>query len=142
MDAVERILKHWRAEGVALNKGATVQDLAALEAFLGCGLPADVRRFYLEANGMKDFAHDSKMVSFWSIDRILRERDVAAAGDEAKGVAFADVIIYSWTFRYGLRAGISVSVMADGSPTEHSSFSAFLVQYMEDPGSMDLFNAV
>jgi hypothetical protein len=142
MDAVERILEHWRAEGVALKAGATIEDLSRLERFLGCGLPDDVRRFYLEANGMEDFVHDSKRVSFWSIDRILREKDFAPAGDEARGSAFADVMLYSWTFRYGLRAGMPISVMADGARLEHTSFSTFLTQYLEDPGSMGLVDAV
>jgi hypothetical protein len=142
MDPVERILERWRGQGVPLNPGASPQDLAALEVFLGCALPADVRRFYERANGMQELAHDSKMVSFWSIDRILREGDVAPAGDDAQAAAFADVMIYSWAFRYGLRAGGPLTVMADGSSVEHGSLSAFLDQYLEDPDSMGLVDAV
>jgi hypothetical protein len=142
MDAVERILEHWKGQGVPLSPGASMQELAALEAFLGCTLPADIHRFYSTANGMQNFAHDSKMVSFWSIDRILREKDVARVGDQARGAAFADVMVYSWTFRYGLRAGCPPSVMADGSQLEHGSLSDFLQQYLEDPDSMGLVDAV
>jgi hypothetical protein len=142
MDPVERILEQWRSQGVPMNPGASAQDLAALEAFLGCALPADIRRFYSLANGMKDLAYDSKMVSFWSIDRILREQDVARAGDEARGAAFADVMIYSWTFRYGLRAAAPLSVMADGSQLEHVSLSAFLDLYLTVPDSLGLVDAV
>jgi hypothetical protein len=141
MDAVERIFEHWKGQRVPLNPGASAQDLAALEAFLGCSLPADVRRFYSVANGMLDGAYDSKMVSFWSIDRILREKDVAQAEDQARGAAFADVMIYSWTFRYGLRAGGPLSVIADGSPHEQESLSAFLDQYLSDPDSLGLVDA-
>jgi hypothetical protein len=141
MDAVERILEHWRVHGIPLNSGASPHSLAALEGFLRRALPADVRRFYSLANGMREFAHDSKMVSFWSIDRILRENDIAPAGDQARGVAFADVMICSWTFRYGLRATGPVSVMADGSPVEHDSLSAFLDQYLRDPDSLGLLDA-
>jgi hypothetical protein len=115
MDAVERILEHWKMQGVPLNPGASPRQLAALEAFLGCRLSDDVRRFYSVANGMQDFAHDSKIVSFWSVERILREKDVAQAGDEFQAAAFADVIIYSWTFRYRLRADGPLTVVADGS---------------------------
>jgi hypothetical protein len=141
MDVVDRILKHWKGQRVPLNPGASTQDLAALEAFLGCSLPADVHRFYSAANGMEDFAHDSKMVSFWSIDRILREEDVARAG-EGRGSAFADVSIYSWTFRYLPRSFGQMSVMADGSQLEHDSLAAFLEQYVADPHSLGLVDAV
>jgi hypothetical protein len=91
---------------------------------------------------MEDFAHDSKMVSLWSIDRILRENDVARAGGEGRGSAFADVLIYSWTFRYLSRAVGPLRVMADGSQLEHDSLSAFLEQYLADPESLGLVDAV
>jgi hypothetical protein len=142
MDAVERILEDWNGQRVPLNPGAAAQDLAALEAFLGCALPADVRRFYSAANGMQDYARDSKTVSFWSIHRILREKDVARAGDGAQGTAFADVMMYAWTFRYGVGGGRLQSVMVDGSPHEQESFSAFLDQYVSDPKSLGLVDAV
>jgi len=142
MGAVERILEHWRSQAVPLNPGASGEGLAALEVFLDRALPLDVHRFYSLANGMSDYAYDSKMVSFWSIDRILRERDVARAGDEGRGAAFADVMIYSWTFRYGLRAARPLSVMVDGSQLEHDSLSAFLDRYLADPDSLGLVNAV
>ncbi len=142
MDAVNRILRHWQGQGVPLNPGASTQDLSALETFLGRSLPADVHRFYSTANGMEDFAHDSKMVSFWSIDRILREKDVARAGGEGRGSAFADVLIYSWTFRYLSRSGGPLTVMADGSQLEHESLSAFIGQYLADPDSLGLVDAV
>ena len=141
MDAVGRILEHWRGQGVPLNPGASARDFAALETFLGCSLPADVRRFYSAANGMQEFAHDSKMVSFWSIDRMLREKDIARAGDDGRAAAFADVMIYSWTFRYGLRVGGPLCVMADGLRFELASLSVFLEQYLNDPDSMGLVDA-
>jgi hypothetical protein len=87
---------------------------------------------------MEDFAADSRLVSFWSIDRILRERDVARMGAEGWGFAFADVLIYSWTFRYLSRASGSVTVGADGSHLEHDSLSAFLDRYLTDPDSLNL----
>jgi hypothetical protein len=142
MDVVDRIFEHWKGQGVPLNSGASNQDLAAFQTFLGRTLPADVSRFYSAANGMEDFAHDSKMVSFWSIDRILREKDVALAGGEGRGSAFADVMIYSWTFRYLSRSAGPMSVMADGSQLEHDSLAAFLEQYLADPNSLGLVDAV
>jgi hypothetical protein len=142
MDVVSRILEEWKRQGVPLNPGASTHDLAALELLLGRALPADIRRFYSAANGMEDFAHDSKMVSFWSIDRILLEHDVARAGGEGQGAAFADVLIYSWTFRYVSRAVGPLTVMGDGSQLEHDSLSDFLRQYLSDPDSLGLMNAV
>ena len=91
---------------------------------------------------MQDYARDSKTVSFWSIHRILREKDVARAGDGAQGTAFADVMMYAWTFRYGVGGGRLQSVMVDGSPHEQESFSAFLDQYVSDPKSLGLVDAV
>ena len=75
------------------------------------------------------------LVSFWSIDRICTERDVAS-GSDAQGpfmdVAFADVLIYSWCFRFRVRT-LRLHVIADGQSWEFDDFNSFLVAYLTKP---------
>ena len=131
-----RVQEKWRASSVPLNPGASATELNRLRDLLGIELPADVQRFYAVANGMADHAGAGVyLVSFWSIDRICREQDVCS-GSDAMGafadVAFADVLIYSWCFRFRVRAQ-RLHVVADGQPWEFDDFSSFLHAYLTKP---------
>ena len=124
-----------------MNPRATTDELGRLEAMLGVPLPEDVVAFYSTWNGMSDYesAGDS-LVSFWSIDRICREADVARGGypgDDFIAVAFADVLIYSWCFRFCVRSG-RIAVTADGDSREFSSLTAFFEVYLSSPKDLSL----
>lgn len=122
-----------------LNSGATATELNRLRDLLGIELPADVHRFYAVANGMADHeGAGESLVSFWSIDRICREHDVCSSSDAMGAfadVAFADVLIYSWCFRFRVRAQ-SLHVVADGQSWEFHDFSSFLDAYLTKPGDL------
>lgn len=140
-NVVTQVHEEWRASSVLLNPGATAADLARLSDLLGIELPTDVRRFYEAVNGMVD--HESageSLVSFWSVDRICRERDVAS-GSDALGpfmdVAFADVLIYSWCFRFRVRTP-RLHVIADGQSWEFDAFNSFLVAYLTKPRELGI----
>ena len=116
MNSIDQILARWRKERVPLNPGATALQLESLERLLGIPLPADLRSFYSAANGMEDYKHDAWMVSMWSTDRIVRERNVQEDEDERgpfRDVAFADVIFSAWHFRFRMRHEGRVCVIAE-----------------------------
>ena len=139
---LQRLREDWSKQGVPLNPPATHEDLRRLECILGVSLPSDVIAFYSTWNGMVDYESVGEaLVSFWSIDRICREADIAPggdAGDEFLAVAFADVLIYAWCFRFGVRSGGRLSVILDGHPNEFSSLTSFLETYVASPRQLSL----
>lgn len=141
MSSVDRILAQWREERAALNPGASGMQLESLERVLGMTLPADLRSFYSAANGMEDYKHDSRMVCMWSTDRIVRERNVHEGEDEwgtYLDLAFADVIVYAWHYRYRLRAGARMSIIAEPTSEEFPSLFAFFEALLRRPESLAL----
>ena len=141
MTSVDRILAKWREERAPLNPAASGMQLEALERVLGMTLPADLRSFYSAANGMEDYKHDSRMVCMWSIDRIVRERDVREGEDEwgtHLDLAFADVIVYAWHYRYRLRQGARMSIIAEPTSEEFPSLFAFFEALLRRPESLAL----
>jgi hypothetical protein len=132
MDAIERAVEFWRTRGVSLNGPADESTLARLAEFFDGVLPSEVRRFYALADGMAEYETDGWWLSYWSVDRVLRECDVVIEGS-TKWVAFGDFLIYSQCLRLG-REGSGVSVAVDGSPERYPSLAAFFEIYLADPG--------
>ena len=81
-----------------LNPPASRSELARLASVLGAPVPQDLEEFYLGADGMRDPEMDRWHVNFWSIERVIREKDIVRH-NERDWWAFADVLMYSWVFR-------------------------------------------
>ncbi len=79
---VKELIDRWRLAGVGLQADATEEEIGILETLLGARLPDDVRALYALANGMQDFDHDGWLVSLWSVQRILAERELSTGSDE------------------------------------------------------------
>jgi hypothetical protein len=141
MNSIEQIVAKWREERVPLNPGANLLQLESLERFLGIPLPPDVRAFYSAANGMEDYQHDSRMVCMWSIERIVRERNILEGEDEwgaFRDIAIADVIFYAWHFRLRMRQDGRPPVVAELTREEFPSLFAVFDAMIRRPGSIGL----
>lgn len=144
MSSIDRILERWREEGVALNAGASALQLESLERLMGRSLPPDVRSFYSAANGMHDYQHDARMVSMWSIERTVRERNIQEGEDEwgpYQDIAFADVIFSAWHFRFRLRTEGRICVIAELTHEELPSLFAMFDAFLQRPASLGLAQA-
>jgi hypothetical protein len=113
--------------------------LLRLPSILGNPLPPDLEAFYLSADGMRDNHMDGWYVSFWSIERIMRDMDVVQRG-ERFWWAFADVLIDSWFFRI-CPEGARTLVFAESTQEVFESLQDFLEAYVDRPDSLDLFRA-
>ena len=139
MMEIKAVISDWRNDGVLLNSPASQGELARLAEFLGAPVPDDLRALYSAANGMEDNAIDQWHVSFWSIDRLIRERDTMERAGRS-WVAFADFLVYSWCFRI-LPKGDRTSVLDEGTGEEFESVRQFSERYAHDPGSLALVKA-
>lgn len=141
MNSIEQMLQRWREERVELNAGATPMQLESLERLFGGLLPGDLRAFYSAVNGMHDYQHDARSVSMWSIERMVRERNINEGEDEwgaYQDIAFADVLFSAWYFRYRVRAEGRISILAELTHEELPSLYAVLDAFMQRPASIGL----
>ena len=141
MNSIERMVAQWRSEGVALNDGAAIMQIESLERLLGAELPHDMRAFYGAANGMGDYQHDARNVSMWSIERIVRERNIQEGEDEwgpYQEVAFADVLFSAWYLRFRRRETGGSAILAELTQEEFPSLYALFDAFMERPASLGL----
>jgi hypothetical protein len=102
-DAVDSLVRAWRAAGIKLNPPAELEQIAKLAAVLGIPIPNDVAAFYSLANGMAEYESDRYLVSFWAIDRILTDQNVAIQmifGLQIFYSAVGDLSIDRWRREY------------------------------------------
>ena len=138
---VEQAVEKWKRDGASPRAPAVLGDFDALEQFLGRSLPNDIRALYLCADGMSDSSSDRHLVSFWSLSRIIHEREVTTGSDERgqyTDVAFADVLISSWYFWLRIRSNGHWSVFVEVTKEELSTFGEFLSLYVADPDRLCL----
>lgn len=135
MDAITKVMRRWRDAGVALNPPASAAALSKLAELLDEPVPGDLQRFYEIADGMTDYATDGWHLSFWSVERVVKEHDF-----ESDHLAIADFLIYSHCIRVRAIGGSS-NVMVDGSAESFASLEAFFDRYLLDPGSFGLREA-
>lgn len=141
MNSIEQLVARWREERVPLNPGATALQLESLERVLGVPLTHDLRKFYSAANGMEDFKHDSWMLSMWSIERTVRERNIQESEDEwgpFRDVAFADAIGSAWYFRFRVRPDGRISLFGELTREELPSMYALCDALMRRPQGIGL----
>ena len=129
MSIIQEIIQAWRRDGMELNPGASPDEIELLGELFHCEVPADIREFYANANGMPIDEYDGHQVSFWSISKICEQRETAD-----REIGFADFLINSWRFIFRVR-GDSVIVVSEnvspGSPMENlGTFSNFLELYV------------
>ncbi len=139
MMEIDAVIEGWRTAGVPMNGPASQEELARLAQFLGAPVPHDLRTLYGALNGMEDNAIDQWHVSFWSIDRVIREGDTMERAD-GSWVAFADFLIYSWCFRL-MPKGDQTAVLVDSTGEEFESLRQFFGRYARDAASLDLVRA-
>lgn len=141
MNSIERIVERWREEDVPLNPGASAMQLESLERLMGMELPQDVLSFYSAVNGMHDYQHDARMVSIWSIERAVRERNIQEGEDEwgpFQDIAFADALFSAWHLRFRVRSESRISVIAELTHEEVPSLYALFDAFMQRPGTLGL----
>jgi hypothetical protein len=119
-------------------------QMESLERLMGMPLPPDVLGFYSAANGMQDYQHDARMVSMWSIERAVSERNIQEGEDEwgpFLDIAFADVIFSAWHLRFRVRGEGRMSVIAELTNEEFPSLYSVFDAFMQRPGSVGLMAA-
>lgn len=144
--AAEKLLSHWKNQGLALANGNSEEALTEFESKNSVLLPSDMRHYFAAANGMPNNSGsdvDSNGFRFWALDQI---RPLPSAGAEAgvpipavedpsRYFVFADYFDWSWAYAIDLGGGHVQRVIHVGTVEPKivaQSFAEFVDLYVED----------
>jgi hypothetical protein len=137
MSSMDALFRLWKEQGTDVNPPASSDAMARLATMLGDSLPPDLEAFYLRGDGMADDGMDAWHVSFWSIERVLREKDLVLRGEQ-RWWALGDVLINSWFFRVCPKEARTL-VLAESTQEIFDSLEDFFRAYVDRPDSLGLF---
>jgi hypothetical protein len=146
----QKLIRHWKADGLAIAPPATEDDLMRFELLHEATLPFDVRDYFLAVNGMlQKSPHDtdSEMFTFWPLQMMTRVTDEPGLGGPQwksptgwrpeKYFLFVDYMQSCWAYAIRLdgRAidrGEVVDVGTLKPRVVARSFSEFVDMYVRD----------
>ena len=146
--SAEKLLSHWKRQGLALAKGNAETTLIDFEARNSLRLPPDMRQYLSVANGMPSIPGsyvDPNGFRFWPLEHIRPVPTVCAeAGvpspavkDSERYFVFADYFDWSWAYAIDLGRSDSGSqpIIHVGTlepKTVAHSFTEFVDLYIQD----------
>lgn len=145
---IEKLVSHWKNQGLALAKGNDEQALIEFEGKNFLRLPPDMRQYLAASNGMPSLPGsdvDSNGFRFWPLEQI---RPLPAVCSEAgvpvpdvkdpdRYFVFADYLDWSWAYAIDLGGGGAGSqrIIHVGTlepKTVADSFTEFVDLYVQD----------
>lgn len=145
----EELIAYWRSQNMALQSGASEDQIEAFELRYQVRLPFDLRDYYLQINGMDihwPHAQDRNGFSFWPLEKVKTVPEEARShtngwshflGAEHHFI-FADYLDWSWAYAIHLSPEVSHDnpVSLIGKPEAPikiaNSFSDFIGLYLVD----------
>ncbi|HEY3838826.1 MAG TPA: SMI1/KNR4 family protein [Bryobacteraceae bacterium] len=148
----QSVRERWQAAGVTARPGAAAADINAFERRNGVCLPADVRAFYAEADGMPSGTWDEELLSFWPLAEVGSVPALLAGcrgipdygGIEASLPEAGSYFVFAdhsiWIHVYAVRLSPDplaacpiVWIAGDRWEVQAGSFGEFLRRYAEQP---------
>lgn len=135
MESLERLIKTWTREGVALFPPADESDVIATLDALGKPYSTDVVEVYCLTGGMDD-TMDERLFSMWPLVRVLEEND---AGEPAGNIPFADFLISSFWYDFRFENPARSSVYGGYERRKLAdSVNEFFALCLDNPGHLDI----
>lgn len=138
----EALRDHWFSQGVPLNDAVASATLESFEKKNGVVLPADLRDYFLEVNGMKPDTSDDALIRFWMLEEVRALPDAAPEYADSRYLErpeslflFADFSLWAHAYAIRLTAAPSekneVFIIGSDSPILlFQSFSEFVDCYL------------
>lgn len=141
----DKLSQHWAAQ-LAVSRGATSESVEQFEATHHVTLPAEMRDYFLELDGMGSHwpnDQDAKGFSFWPLALVrpaaeeLSKMGMESPPELDRHFAFADYLGLSWAYAIRLTddplSGNRVMLIGKDSPVQvASSFGEFVDLYLQD----------
>ncbi|HEV1994127.1 MAG TPA: SMI1/KNR4 family protein [Candidatus Acidoferrum sp.] len=147
----EKLLSYWKAQQLMPARGLSLQDIQAFETQHKVQMPADLRDYFLQLNGL---AHgwpndqDKNGFSFWQLSRVQtvveakkRHRHLPVFTGMEDYFIFSDYLQWSWAYAIRLTSEASgensvVIVGKEPLQTVARSFSEFVDLYLADSSQL------
>ena len=147
-DSIKAPTSHWASKGIQMAPPCSLAEIAEFERLHKVEMPAQLRAFYLAANGMPqtfEDEYDKNGFRLWPLERVTPLRDFLAANrwpDVPAAVgffAFADYLHLSWAYAIRLTPHRSNCVVIIGKETVElvsDSYDGFLNAYLSESRRM------
>ena len=138
--AADRLLTHWKRQGIELSHPASEDEISRFEDTFNVRLPRDFREYLLTINGIEADAGEVGWFTFWPVRQIEEEAkkiraQEARTEDGSSHFWFADYFIQSNLFGIHLSNDPAMpNTIVDWSKQVVAhSFSEFVDLYISDP---------
>jgi hypothetical protein len=124
-----KVNKKWRGEDLKLASPPLEEEV--VEAFVQLGIPLarDAAEVFSTLGGFSEDDLDSECLTFWTVEKILRENDF-----NAEDVYFADFLLYSHEYYFKFKDVKSSVIYVRFSETDRvqiaDSFDEFFELYL------------
>lgn len=148
---MSRIVDYWHRTIAEVPQGVSAETIAAFESKQRVILPADVREYFMTANGTGDDM-DVECLRFWPLDEVKPVHEELAGYGRVSHAerfsypdcfVFADFLIHSWLLAVRVTSDPEqpapvFQIMNNSPPGDlvADSFREFLERYAGDPWSI------
>lgn len=137
-ESLKKVSEIWHKECLRLIAPKSEKEIVEKLANLKMPISQDVIEVYSTLGGMIDGESDVTFLSFWNIDKILKENET-----NTKLIAFADFLIYShlYYFKFENEFVSSIHIWWGENDIEKiaDSFEEFFENYLNNPEKYYLF---
>ncbi len=142
---VDRLIRHWIAEGISFNEGASPEAIVRYESANNLTLPPEFRYYLSKVNGMVNRTEsDSKEFCFWPLE-LMQRADKFCECACSNGLVLKDLLVFCDHFICLVVYAISMDLSSDVHPVHgiqsypdgtstflySQSFDEFIVRYLE-----------
>lgn len=137
-DSLKKVSEIWHRECLKLVDPKPEKEIVEKLANFKMPMSQDVIEVYSKLGGMADGECDETLLSFWDVDKILRENE-----SSSNLIAFADFLIYShlYYFKFENEFVSSIHIWWGEKDIEKiaDSFEEFFENYLINPEKHYLF---
>lgn len=134
---LQKVRNYWKKEKLNLAKPLLRFQLFRVFEVLTLQISKDVIEVYSTLNGFDENEMDSECLTFWTIEKILKENK-----PNSEFVYFADFLIdshhYAFKFEDGIDSSIYIHYSEKDRPKVASSFAEFFELYLTNTGRLFL----
>lgn len=129
---LRKVKERWKLEGLSLAEPLSEDEIIDAFANLGILLSTEVIEVYSNLNGFNENEMDSEWLTFWTMEKILRENEA-----NSDYVYFADFLIdshhYAFKFKDAGRSAVYVHYSEEVRAKIADSFDEFFELYLGYP---------
>ena len=137
---IKQLKKSWEAQKISLAKPLSEEEIIAAFAEINIFVPKDVIEVYTNFGGFDKDDMDSELITFWSIEKIIRESRSSKHNFSDKYTYFADHLIdsywYGFEFRDAEYSSVFVSYDKNDNRKVADSFGKFFEIYLKTPNKI------